>query len=170
LEHHHPAAGAGKLVRRDRRHRIENIGKERGNAHRVGAKTRKRSRENSRCIPPSLSNAVAAIAPHKLSSTSGGVVMFNDVTIGGDNYTGSIATIGDNALAFVGCARPPTLFIQQANAAAVLVSWNTNYVNFRLQQSAVLSSSNWGNVTLTGPNQAVVPATNSHTFFRLISP
>ncbi len=122
-------------------------------------------------LNPNSQVSLAAFAPGVLSHGSGGVVFFSDSTITDGSYTNTLPTLVDNAIDFVltSPARP-TLFIARTNITSVIVSWATNFTGFRLQKTADLASGTWTNQSTTGVNEAVVAASNSATFFRLIKP
>lgn len=122
-------------------------------------------------LNPNGEVSLAAIAPGVLSGTSGGVVFFSDSTINDGSFTNTLPTLVDNSVDFV-LTPParPTLFITNNHNASVNVFWATHFTGYRLQQTTNLLSKTWTDQSLTGANTAVVAASNSATFFRLINP
>jgi hypothetical protein len=122
-------------------------------------------------LDPNREVSLAAIAPGVLSSTSGGVVFFSDSTINDGSLIDTLPTLVDNAIDFVlTLPARPTLFIHNTDNTLVTVSWATNFIGFRLQQTTNLASNLWVDQTLTGVNSTLFATSNSATFFRLINP
>lgn len=117
--------------------------------------------------------SIAAMAPGAFSHGSGGIVFFSDSTIDNASFDGNLVPLVDNAIDYVlppAEQSLPTLSIAETNNNSVVISWQTNFLNFRLQQSLSLSPRVWSEQSVTGPNQAVLPMTNTSAFFRLIRP
>ena len=64
----------------------------------------------------------------------------------------------------------PTLTIAPATPGNATISWTPNTPGFVLQQTSVLSPSNWTNSPSGATNPITVPATNAAKFYRLFKP
>ena len=64
----------------------------------------------------------------------------------------------------------PTLSIAPATPGNATISWTPNTPGFVLQQTSVLSPSNWTNSPSGATNPITLPATNAAKFYRLFKP
>ena len=64
----------------------------------------------------------------------------------------------------------PTLTIAPATPGNATISWTPNTPGFVLQQTSVLSPSNWTNSPSGATNPITVTATNAAKFYRLFKP
>lgn len=64
----------------------------------------------------------------------------------------------------------PTLSIAPATPGNATISWSPNTPGYILQQTAVLSPSNWTNSPSGSLNPVTVSATNAANFYRLFKP
>jgi hypothetical protein len=64
----------------------------------------------------------------------------------------------------------PTLTIVPATPGQALISWSPNTQGFVLQETVILSPTNWVNSASGSTNPVVVPATLPTKFYRLVKP
>jgi len=96
--------------------------------------------------------------------------------LGGRSITATATDTNNNTsefsacLAATGTTATPTLAIVSAGVTQTQVSWTPNPPGWILQETWVLSPSNWTNSASGTANPVTVPATNAARFYRLFEP
>ena len=103
---------------------------------------------------------------YSVSGTIGQHDASNDMTNAQYSVTGGFWTL-PTAIQVTGA---PTLTIVPATPGNATISWTPNTSGFVLQQTAVLSPSNWTNSPSGVTNPITVPASTPTRFYRLFKP